>query len=270
MLIDPSRTPSPLLAGRHRTRRRGVIAALALLALGLLVGCGGGGADDSKPSTGARAPSSQTSSTTAPTQPQRDKAAEQKIVDAAQLRLSDFPSGWQQSDDESDSEDSPCGGIRDAKKTTTAHGSAPDFSTNDSTQATNTIYLYADEGAAHIAFSRLTDRDTRVCIGKELGKNFEKQSKSKGPGQSDSAEVGTPSTGELSIKPLGDERAAGRVTLPVSAQGQNVDVILDLIFVRAGRGMAIMIFVDVLSPFDEDLRADLTGKVVRRLTADVS
>jgi hypothetical protein len=267
MLRDPSATP-PTPASPHRhALRRTVISGLALLAVGLQVGCGST-SDDSSFSAGAGAESS--TSTSAPKAPQRDKAAEQKIVDGAQLRLSDFPSGWERSDDDSDSSDSPCDGIQQAKESTTAHGAGANFGHGDTTAATSAVYLYVDEGAAHTAFHQLTDSGTRVCIGKTFGEGIEKESKSKGPGQSDSADVGKPTTGQLSMDPLGDERSAGRVTVPISAQGINVDLILDLVFVRAGRGIGIMIYIDAFSPFDDGLRADLTGKVVRRLTVGVT
>lgn len=268
MLREPSAT-LPTSASPHRhARRRTVGSSLVLLAVGLVVGCGSA-SDDSNPSAGAGAQSS-TTSTSTPTAARRNKATEQKIVDTAQLRLSDFPSGWQQSDDDSDSSDSPCDGIRKAKESTTAHGSGATYAHEDTTAATSAVYLYADENAAHTAFDQLTDRKTRVCIGKTFGEGIEKEAKSKGPGQSDSADVGDPTTGQLSIDPLGDERAAGRVTVPISARGINVDLILDLVFVRAGRGIGIMIYIDAFSPFDDDLRADLTGKVVRRLTVGVT
>ena len=39
---------------------------------------------------------------------------------------------------------------------------------------------------------------------------------------------------------------------------------------QVGRGIALFAFVDLLAPFDADLRADLTGKVVRRLAAGLA
>jgi hypothetical protein len=55
------------------------------------------------------------------------------------------------------------------------------------------------------------------------------------------------------------------VTVPLSAEGLDVDVYIDLVFVRVGRAVTPSIFVDVLTPFEEDLRAQLTDRVVRRL-----
>lgn len=44
------------------------------------------------------------------------------------------------------------------------------------------------------------------------------------------------------------------------------DVIVDLVFVRADRGISLGLFIDVLSPFDSDLREHLTATRVRRLS----
>jgi hypothetical protein len=69
------------------------------------------------------------------------------------------------------------------------------------------------------------------------------------------------------MDPLGDERDASRITLPVTSEGTEVDVFADHVLVRVGRGLALLTFVDVLSAFDEELSADLTSTVVRRLAA---
>ena len=54
-------------------------------------------------------------------------------------------------------------------------------------------------------------------------------------------------------------RAAARVTAKYTIGGA------DLVFVRAGRGISLGAFVDVISPFDEALRAELTATQVGRL-----
>jgi hypothetical protein len=42
------------------------------------------------------------------------------------------------------------------------------------------------------------------------------------------------------------------------------------VFVRVGRGVAALTFVDTLTPFDAGLREDLTRKGTRRLTTGIS
>jgi hypothetical protein len=46
-----------------------------------------------------------------------------------------------------------------------------------------------------------------------------------------------------------------------------VDIIADYVLVRVWRGIAAVTFVDTLTAFDEDLKAELMSKVVRCLSA---
>jgi hypothetical protein len=41
--------------------------------------------------------------------------------------------------------------------------------------------------------------------------------------------------------------------------------LIDIVFVRADRGLTLTLFLDVLSAFDSDLRQQLTAVSVRRL-----
>lgn len=84
-------------------------------------------------------------------------------------------------------------------------------------------------------------------------------------------EVGDASSARLSLDPLGDQREAARVTVSITTEeGLDVDVIVDLVFVRADRGISLGLFIDVFSPFDTDLREQLTATSVRRLSDNLS
>ena len=73
----------------------------------------------------------------------------------------------------------------------------------------------------------------------------------------------------MSTDPLGDERDAARITVPVMSEGVDLDVIVDMVFVQAARGLTLTLFIGVLTPFDEDLRDELTATSVRRLSETV-
>jgi hypothetical protein len=61
--------------------------------------------------------------------------------------------------------------------------------------------------------------------------------------------VGDASSARLSLDPLGDQREAARVTGPVTTEeGLDVDVIVDLVFVRADRGISLGLLIEVFSP----------------------
>jgi hypothetical protein len=227
------------------------LAALLIVAAVMAAGCGGGGSSD----TGSHA--------------QVDKAADQDVARQAQLQLADFPSGWAQADEQDDQERVKCVGTEQARNTTTARGQSPRFNKGDNTYAESVAYTYPDDGAAHEAFTALASRDTRVCIGESIAKRLKDATKSKGPGDTGEIEVGKLSTGRLAVDPLGDERDGGRVTLPLGTQGLDLDATVDFAIVRVGRAIALLEFIDVPTPFNNDLRADLTRKVVRRLPVRV-
>jgi hypothetical protein len=71
------------------------------------------------------------------------------------------------------------------------------------------------------------------------------------------------------MRPVGDESALGRFTLPITdtSTGINVDAYFDLVFARENRGIAILSFLDTATPFDEALRGRLTRILVTRLKA---
>lgn len=249
---------------RTKARRRGAGAHCVVLMLTIvlvLVGCGGDD-EDSGGGTATTERSEAPSETDSREQPKVE--ADQRIGEKAELVLEDFPTGWQQADDEEDSERSECSGISDARDATSAQAFSPRFSRVENTSAENAVYVYADEAAATDAFAGLVSSETRRCLGEEIGELLGDEERA-GPGGK--VEVGEPETSRVSIEPLGDEREAARITIPFQSQGIDVDVTIDAVFVRVGRGIAALVFVDVLSGFDEDLKAELTSKVVRRLSA---
>jgi hypothetical protein len=222
-----------------------------------VVGCGG---DDDE---GSAATTTTVDSAAAPTETQEeqsDPAVDERIAEEAGLVLEDFPTGWQQNDEQADRKPSECSGVQEARAAASARVPSPRFLHGESTFAESVVYIYADESAASEAFAGLVGRETRTCLGEEIGQRA-------GEAEEEDLEFGEPTTSRVVIDPLGDERDATRITIPVSAQGIDVDIIADYVLVRVGRGIAAVTFVDTLTAFDEDLKAELTSKVVRRLSA---
>jgi hypothetical protein len=253
---------------RANARPRGVgvacLVAVLMIAVFCLFGCGGDDDDDSAART-----TTTDSRAAAPTETRAepaDRAADRRIAEDAVLVLEDFPTGWQQEDeDDDDNEETDCSGVRDARETLSARATSPRFSQGETKNAENVTYVYGDDPAARTAFAGLASSETRTCIGQDLG---ERLAEAAGPtGQGGGTQVGEPETSRVSIELLGDEREAARITVPVSAEGIDVDLIIDLVFVRVGRGIALVTVTDALTPFDEDLKAELTSTVIRRLSA---
>jgi hypothetical protein len=121
--------------------------------------------------------------------------------------------------------------------------------------------VFPQEEAARAAYDGITSKDTRTCLAEGLVK---------GLGESGDVEAGESRTSRLAVDPLGDEREAARIVVPVTTQGVDADLIFDIVYVRTGRAIALCLFADAFSAFDDELREDLTGKVVRRLSAGIS
>ena len=247
-----------MLIEHPRTRRGGgrLRCLLPLLLLGLvLLGCDGDEEED------AAAPAT-TTAQSAPASPtetaEPDPAADKRIAEESGLVLEDFPSGWQENDEDPDRV-SRCAAIQEARETTSARGGSPRFSRhNNNTSAESVTYVYAEEPAAAEAFAQLATAETRSCLADDARDVLEEDG---------SLEVGEPETARVAMDPLGDERDASRITFPVTSEGTELDVFADYVVVRAGRGLALLTFIDVLSPFDEELGAELTSRVVRRLSS---
>lgn len=238
----------------------GLLAAATLA----LVGCGGSG--DSRDNADKQVQKSDAASTGTPTptpspSPTIDKAAERKLAEESTLKLEDFPSGWTEADSDDDSNTSGCDAVETAKTQTTARATAPSFSHGDSTQVQNSIYVFADEQTAAGQFEQLTLKETRSCYAKAVAKAL---------ATAGGLKVGKVESSRLSMDPLGDDRDAGCITVPVTSQGVDVDVVVDMVFVRADRGMTITLFIDVFTPFDSDLRDQLTVTSVRRLSDNLN
>jgi hypothetical protein len=77
--------------------------------------------------------------------------------------------------------------------------------------------------------------------------------------------VGEPRTTHPELENIGDERDATRVAVALSAKQLKIDVIVDLVIVRTGRGLSLNLYVNVGEPFDEALRRHLTEVTVERL-----
>lgn len=244
-------------------RTRAFVVAIALT--GGVVGCGGDGKgeNDGDGPGGQDMPTARQTDTPPP-EPTPDAAQERAIAQRAQLCLEDFPADWQEND-ESDNDPAECQGIREPREATSGRAASPDFQQGNTTLAASAVFLYADEAGAGDAFGKMSARETRVCLAEQMADRVAENADRTGE-----LTIGEPSTARVRVDPLGDEREGGRVTLPLSVGGFDVDLTVDYAFVRVGRGVALLAFADVLTPFDEDLRAELTSKVVRRLTAELN
>ena len=231
----------------------GALRSFATLSLVVLaVGCGGG--DDDEPKSAAT-PSPTPTATASPTV--TPAADDETAAEFAALKTEDFPTGWTASES-SENLEARCKDVEAAQKLTSARANSPRFSQGQTTLVQNAIYVFEDEATAEEAFDQIAGEATQNCYSEAVTGAFAGLA---------GVESGEPQIAPLEITPIGDEHSAARVTLPISAQGLDVNVSIDLVFVRAGRALSLNLFVNALAPFDETLRDRLTAASVDRLAA---
>jgi hypothetical protein len=225
---------------------------LVLALAALLAGCGG---DSDSP------PQASQPSTLTTARPAANAVADRRIADRALLRLSDFPTGWEaqdEDDDEDDAELSNCTALKRLRQTRSGTASSPSFAQGSSQQARHNVSLFATADDASSILEEITSSATRRCLAKEFAATIE-----------DSAEDGSKppdtSTGELRVAPVGAESRAYRITVEYSVSDLNVSAFIDVLAFRRGRGVSLFLLLDVLTPFDEDLGAQLASRADRAL-----
>lgn len=149
-------------------RRLGATGAVVLVLI-VVVGCGGS-SSTTKTTATTNATSEPATTTTAPA---TNPADDERIAREAQLKLGDFPSGWEQKDSAKETKSqAKCSGVDAAKAAASARQSSPDFAKGSSgrPRASSVVYIYADVPSATRAFGELSGESTRTCLADELGK----------------------------------------------------------------------------------------------------
>ena len=175
------------------------------------------------------------------------------------MKLSDFPSGWQQKDSANESNDeAKCPGWEAAKAAASAQQKSPSFDKGSGEGVTSTVLIFSDASSAARSFDQARGEGDRRCLADEITKAAKSEK---------DVQIGTVTSGQVSMAPVGDQSAASRFTIPVTGSGLSVEFVVDHVFARVGRGVAYLPFAEISSPFDETLRNKLTTTVVDRLKA---
>jgi hypothetical protein len=139
----------------------------------------------------------------------------------------------------------------------------PDFDRGQTYRVQNAVYMYATVSQAKHAFPALSGSATRECFVTELEPYLKKSSNGK-------VKFGTPTSGQLSAPPVGDDSVAGRVTVPFTAAGLSFTLNFDLRFIRVSRGIQILGFIAAPGTFSTALESKLTRTAANRLKAELA
>ena len=172
------------------------------------------------------------------------------------LTLDDFPASWEQVK-------KPdmrvfCPAYTDARRNASGVGQSPQFAQGSLLEAAAAVYLYADDAAAARAFRAISSRATRRCYIDETTKAL---------ADGGASEVRDVRVRRLSLGRLGDQRAGARFIFPLTAAGVELDLNIDLTYVRRGRALSLVFCLKAGGAFDSRLRRDLVAKQAGRLAA---
>lgn len=237
--------------------------AIIVLATTVLLVAGCGGDDTEEPASGTPEATATASPAETPTAAATETPAageDKQLAEESTLKAEDFPEGWTSEPADQDDTDSGCPDWEEAKQNASARVDSDEFAKSDTTQVINTVYLYADDAAATEAFKAIGNSETRECFAEALAKQLAGES---------GVEIGEIADKEIEAEDVGDELAAGRLTIPIEAGGQSIDFNVDLVFARAGRGVQLLGFMNAQQPFEDALREALTKTATERLAGNL-
>lgn len=210
----------------------------------------------------------------------RDLEADRELASGALLQLSDLPTGWEATpaDDDDDEDDSEafaeqfaeCTGIDEEDwfgaqdDDESASVDSPDFENADDQTVAHTVSVAEDAAQAERGFGVLQLDATPGCLTEAFGEMI-REAAEEDPQEDFS--IGEITVNELSFPALAQRTAAFRATVPVAAQGVEVELYLDMIFIQAGRMTSVLMTQGVFEPFDPALAEQLATTAAERLDA---
>jgi hypothetical protein len=140
----------------------------------------------------------------------------------------------------------------------TGEAESPNFTQASGTFVSSTATLFRTASQADAGFDRVVKPGLTRCLTRIL----ERES-------SASVKLRVVSTAQVSHPRAGDELRAMRVRVRVTAGGQSVPVVLDLVLLRVGRANMAFIAVGIGAPFPTAAERSLVETLARRAAAAV-
>jgi hypothetical protein len=258
---------------RIMTRRGHLALAVLLTVIALsLVAC----SDDDAADPAQAAPESPTPDEVDPSEPgpvARDDAqmeADRQIAERANLRLDDFPPGWQERvmDDEEDEEGqariAECAGyaVEELYGGVRERADSPTFVSSQDQEISSSVTVFPTDQEAGRRFDAITDPGTIDCIADEMRGMIALEAAREG------LEVLGLEINRLSTSNFGDETFGYRIVVELSSRGMSVSGYFDVVGVRVGRAGATVQAFSMFGPF---FIQDLEGyveTVVSRIDID--
>lgn len=203
-----------------------------------------------------------------PVQVETDEAR----VGAAVLQREDVPAGWQEEEEGESSageeipEPAACESLAGAtERGRTATGESATFA-HETAQASNSVAFYADAATAREAYAAHLTDDAIRCLEEAIAEGAEQEIRNDPDIPPGAVEV-TTDAGELSVEPVGDERAAWSVAVEVRVGPVTLPVFADAVVVVVDRVVIEFMFISFLGGIDEARAHILEAGVERARTA---
>jgi len=246
------------------------LVALGVTATALVVSTGGGSAASATTNTtpGTTTPTiTSTQPSTTGTTPATNPAADTGIARNAELKLRDFPSGWERRGDPPADLNSSCTGFQMASMAASAAQSSAVFAERADTeyQVRSFVFGFPDAQVARQALSLLISRANRACVAEIEKKDLAEYYAGLTTGNGPKLTVGRVTTRLVSMPPVGDQHADARLTVSLHAPGEAISVYLDYVFARTGRGVAGLAVTGAVLPLGQSVTDRLIKTVVDRL-----
>jgi hypothetical protein len=231
------------------TKRAAAVTIGAVILLGLAVHGAASATTEPPPAT------DEPSTTVHPDQP---------AAEAALLTIDDFPAGWTEVPDdertalaiESQRRIAACAGGEGDRLLDLGGALAESGNfTGPDNQVVEESVAIVDVAVAEDMFARFTAPDVGDCFANAMQQTLDAMITSPSdPAESFPADtaLGKVTAEPIEVPAAGDESAGYRITVPLTTQGVNYDIILDAVIIRHGGALAGVSFQSALEPFPTD------------------
>ena len=246
--FEPQRAESYIRSTRAR-----LFLLVLLVVSGSLIASGCGGDDEDSGQASTPAASTERQSDT----PSLTEAEAEELATSMLLRLTDFPTGWraQPSEDEEG-----CAGVEELTERydALAKVDSDDFVHGEATQVGSGAALFNDEETGREALNYLEgaiqSEEFEDCLNDYLSEQAD-----------ENVTFGDVQVGQVSFPSLGDRSSAWEVAIPAESQGFSITAYVDAVYILESNALSAIVFTDVASPPDEQMREDLSRLVAQRM-----
>ena len=138
------------------------------------------------------------------------------------------------------------------------------LSPEDQEVSSRTVVAPTEE-AARERFDLLASVEARECLAEELQRYLEDED----PFPRQDVDIGEVRVVSRRVPDLGEESAGYRVSVPLTAEGGEVEMHVAHVLVRVGRALVTVQATSLFDPFPADALSQLAGAVVDRVDEDV-